>query len=161
MDVEKNEIEDFLATFRSVMSEQTRDKVLIIIECIKYSLNSEPVCGKLHDVNTTAVHLSEALGTVLEWRKWVPEIPFIQFDADMCVKMLPPDRGAMVRFLVSNKGGTSGVSVYLDCHKVLGISPPYWEIYPVEEEASRVDIDDVEGLLEKIRIGLKDTVVGD
>lgn len=165
MDIEKKKessIEEILSGFWSFIPEETRIRIIYSLDCVQENLREKTsVEGLPHSVSTTALEISNALGALLEWDKWAHEIPYIPFDADMCVKIIPPYMGAMVRFLVSRKGHTSGVSVYLDCHRVLGISPPSWEIFPVEGGAVRVDIQDVDGLLEKIRLGLKDTVEGD
>ena len=90
-----------------------------------------------------------------EWRTWIDKIPAIQFDADWQVKVIPPFSGAMVRFLIL-KGGKQA-SIYLDCYDVLGcVGHPYWEVYPVDDDVGRCDIDDIEQLLVLIRRALED-----
>ena len=54
-----------------------------------------------------------------EWRsKWVKEIPYLHFDADWEVKIIPPFAGALARFIV--KKGDKAVSVYFDGYSQLG-----------------------------------------
>jgi len=89
-----------------------------------------------------------------DWYGWIDNIPFIRFDPDWDVQVIPPFSGAMVRFRV--KQGDHIVSVYLDCNQQLGYwDGPYWEAYPVDDDIWRVGIDDVDGLLDAIRRGLK------
>ena len=94
------------------------------------------------------------IGMVGNQEDWFDNIPFIRFDPDWDVQVIPPFSGAMVRFRV--KQGDHIVSVYLDCYQQLGYwDGPYWEVYPVDGDTWRVGIDDVDGLLDAIRMGLK------
>lgn len=62
-----------------------------------------------------------------EYNKWFVEIPYLKFKPDWEVKVIPPDGGAVIRFLVKFKG--KSISVYLDCYNHLGLEDkPYWEI---------------------------------
>ena len=89
------------------------------------------------------------------WRTWVDKIPAIQFDADWQVKVIPPICGAMVRFVIL-KGGKQA-SIYLDCYDVLGcMGHPYWEVYPVDGDVGRCDMNDTTQLLALIRHALED-----
>ena len=73
---------------------------------------------------------------IMEYRKWVGEIPFIKFPSDWEVQIIPPFGGAVARFCV--KKGDKQVSIYLDCYERLGIfGEPYWEIYPYEDDVFR------------------------
>jgi hypothetical protein len=91
----------------------------------------------------------------LEYRRWTKEIPFIKFDADWEVKVIPPFAGAVVRFFV--RKGAKEVSVYLDCYDNLGYmdKKPHWEIYPdKDDENSRFYMNETEELLSAIREAL-------
>lgn len=93
----------------------------------------------------------------MEHRKWIKEIPYLQFPADWKVKITPPFAGAVVRFGVE-KGGNN-VSVYLDCYDKLGCyGSPYWEVYPYNDDVFRCDISDVEGLLAAIAYSLSEQI---
>ncbi len=86
-----------------------------------------------------------------EWRKWITEIPFIQFPADYQVQVIPPFQGAIVRFRVKKEGSDKSISVYLDCYEALGCyDGPYWEMYPYEDDTARFNMEDTKGLLKSI-----------
>jgi len=86
---------------------------------------------------------------IMESEKWVNEIPFIKFKKEWEVKIIPPLRGATVRFLV--KLLDREVSVYLDCHnRLASMENPYWEIYPYDNDIFRCDMNDTESLLKAI-----------
>ena len=90
-----------------------------------------------------------------EWRKWMEEIPYIQFPANWSIKIIPPFTGAIVRFRA--KLGKKDVSIYLDCYDRLGhFGSPYWEVYPYQDDIGRCGIDEVGELLRMI----KDTLEG-
>jgi hypothetical protein len=85
----------------------------------------------------------------MEHKKWMKEIPYIQFPPEWQVKIIPPIAGAVVRFLVQKDGAE--VSVYLDCYDNLGCyGSPYWEVYPCEGDCFRCDMDDTKSLLNAI-----------
>jgi len=84
-----------------------------------------------------------------EWRKWIEQIPALQFKPEWCVKVIPPFGGAMARFWIDC--GEAHCSVYLDCHEAIGYyGSPYWEVYPVDGDVGRVAIHDAAGLIELI-----------
>ncbi len=82
-----------------------------------------------------------------EWRKWIKDIPFIQWPSDWKVKAVPPFAGAVIRYLVQTPKGEA--SVYLDCYDQLGcMGEPYWEVYPVEDDVERCLMNETDKLLE-------------
>jgi len=84
-----------------------------------------------------------------EWSKWRGQIPYISFPSNWEVKIIPPNGGAIVRFLVN-----PNVSVYLDCYDLLACyGEPYWEIYN-GDDIYRCDINDTETLIAAIQYGL-------
>ena len=86
---------------------------------------------------------------MMEHRKWMKEIPYIQFPSDWKVQITPPFAGAVVRFRVQKNDAE--VSVYLDCYDRLGYyGSPYWEVYPHEGDVFRCDMSDTESLLNAI-----------
>ncbi len=99
-----------------------------------------------------------------EWRtKWAKEIPYLRFDNDWEVKIIPPFAGALARFIV--KKGDKIVSVYFDGYSQLGYmydkndNPiPYFEIYPSTNEGGvkRYYIDQADEMINDIRIILND-----
>lgn len=85
----------------------------------------------------------------MEHRKWIKEIPFIQFPNDWKVQITPPFAGAVVRFRVQKD--EAEVSIYLDCYDKLGCyGSPYWEVYPYKGDVFRCDISDTGSLLNAI-----------
>ena len=87
--------------------------------------------------------------TIMEHKKWCGEIPYIKFPNDWEVKIIPPFKNAVVRFLI--KKGDAGVSIYLDCYDRLGCyGQPYWEVYPHQNDVFRCDMKDTEALLKAI-----------
>lgn len=96
---------------------------------------------------------------VLEYRKWISEIPFIPFRRGWLVSPIPPFGGAVVRFQVRTpKQKNKSVSVYLDCYEQLGLygGSPYWEVYPFEKDVGRCGISEVDELLRMISAGLRE-----
>jgi len=100
--------------------------------------------------------LSNEMAELFEWDKWREEIPFIPFRKGWEIKIIPPRRGAVVRFLVREPGGDD-ISVYLDCYDVLGcFGSPYWEIYPAADGGvERYEMEDVDGLLDGLERALE------
>lgn len=85
------------------------------------------------------------------WREWIDKIPFIPFDAEWKVKVIPPFGGAIARFLV-DKNGKETTSVYLDVNDSLGyMGKPYWEVFPVDGDTGRCLMNDIDSLLDLIR----------
>ena len=94
------------------------------------------------------------LERILEYRKWEKEIPFLQFDQDWEVKIIPHFGGVIARFLV--KKGEAKVSIYLDCYDRLGcVGEPYWEVYPYDDDVYRCSINEANLLLNAISRSLK------
>jgi hypothetical protein len=91
-----------------------------------------------------------------EWRKWMKEIPAINFPSEWNVKIIPPFGGAIARFHVSV--GEASVSVYLDCYDELGIvGMPYWELYPDHEgDNYRCDMYETDELIKEIQKSLNE-----
>jgi hypothetical protein len=80
-----------------------------------------------------------------DWHGWSGKIPYLKFKETWEVKIVPPFTGAMIRFWV--KHGNKEVSVYLDCLDNLGfVGKPYWEVYPVDNDAARVLMENVDEL---------------
>lgn len=90
-----------------------------------------------------------------EWRKWMNEIPELNFPSDWGVRIIPPFGGAVARFRVNK--GTAHVSVYLDCYEELGMmGQPYWELYPsYTADTQRCYINETDDLIEAIDWSLK------
>ena len=94
----------------------------------------------------------------MEHRKWMKEIPYIQFPADWKVQITPPFSGAVVRFRV--RKDDIEVSIYLDCYDRLGCyGEPYWEVYPHKGDVFRCDMSDTESLLNAITHSLSERSV--
>lgn len=92
--------------------------------------------------------------TAMRYREWSLKIPQLEFPTGWKVRIVPPFTGAMVRFYVSTEN-TGSVSIYLDCHGILGaMDEPYWEVHPVEGDVGRVLMDDTERLFELIQQSL-------
>lgn len=106
------------------------------------------------DKTIAAMDGSVDLGKILEWDKYRNEIPFINFPSNWKVRIVPPFLAAMIRFHVkeeTEEKEDAFVSVYLDCHDILGIyGNPYWEVYPYHGDIARCDMNAVEELLENI-----------
>lgn len=86
---------------------------------------------------------------ILEYDKWIRDIPYIKFPASWEVQITPPFGGAVVRFRVMV--GSADVSIYLDCYDLIGFyGEPYWEIYPLNDDVYRCDMNDTTSLLTAI-----------
>lgn len=92
------------------------------------------------------------LDNKMEWRKWMKEIPYIQFPSDLKVKAIPAFGGAIIRYQVADLEEKASVSIYLDCYDILGlVGEPYWEIYPHDGDTYRVLMNDTEELVLRIK----------
>lgn len=93
-----------------------------------------------------------------EWAKWREEIPFIPFKETWQIKIIPPSSNAIVRFQIrSTINYESWCSIYLDCYDKLGsYGKPYWEVYPVEGDVARCDMEDITSLLLNIAKALNE-----
>jgi len=88
-------------------------------------------------------------------RKWIQDLPFLKFKEDWEIKIIPPTTTALIRFQVRKKD--AWVSVYFDSDCRLGFSPePYWEIYPVGNDAERYVLGEEDELLEGIEKALNE-----
>ena len=86
-----------------------------------------------------------------DFRGWVNKMPYIKFPNSWEVKVIPPFGGAVVRFQVKKPSG-DWKSVYLDCYDRLGyMGYPYWEVYPVDGDVRRCEMNDVDELLKLIK----------
>lgn len=82
-----------------------------------------------------------------KYREWGNMIPEIVFPANLRVKLSPPFGGAAVRFVAVD--GDAYASVYLDMDNSLGYGPgPYWEVYPVNGDTARFDMDDWQSMMD-------------
>ena len=92
------------------------------------------------------------------YRDWMLEIPNVPFDPSWDVRAIPPFAGALVRYLVKERGcPLPGVSIYLDGNNSLGYGPEpaYWEIYPsAGGDIDRFAIEETTELVEAIRQSL-------
>lgn len=93
-----------------------------------------------------------------QWDKRAGRMPYLRFDPEWEVAVIPPFAQAIARFVV--KLGERTVSVYADFDNALGYygtdedgqPNPYWEIYPSEDgDVERFGIDDAIGLIGGIR----------
>jgi len=71
---------------------------------------------------------------VMESDKWSGLIPPLAFPSDWQIHIVPPSRGAIVRFAVVKLGTNiledKYASIYLDGYDMLGImEKPYWEVF--------------------------------
>ncbi len=95
-----------------------------------------------------------------DWDSMEDKIPYITFPPNWRVKVIPPMRGAMARFLITLPLTEQvRTSVYLDTFDRLGVrGSPYWEVYPYNDDTARYDIDDTAGLLAGISKSLSQQV---
>jgi hypothetical protein len=92
-----------------------------------------------------------------DWFKWISSIPYLSFPSDWQVAIIPPFCGAIVRFRVRTEKMPIGhdISVYLDCLDVLGsVGTPYWEVFPVCNEAYRCSLHETDSLVKAIQKGI-------
>lgn len=81
-----------------------------------------------------------------EWDRVRQELPWLNFPPHLCVKIVPPFMGAMVRFLVKNPVTGDTASVYYDEWGMLGADRQYWEVY-VHGDTTRFERDDVVAMM--------------
>lgn len=91
-----------------------------------------------------------------QWRENIAVIPFIKFPSDWAIQMIGPFSGAQARFRVRLPNGEEK-SVYLDMDGSLGYfcdddgePAPYWEVYPVDGDTGRADLNDTDELIRLI-----------
>ena len=86
-----------------------------------------------------------------KWDEIFHKIPSLNFDKEWDIKIIPPYRGAVARFLVY-RNGDQVCSVYLDWYERLGIfGAPYYQLYPFEDDTRRYGIEDTDELIKDIR----------
>lgn len=86
---------------------------------------------------------------VQEYDKWMREIPYLHFEKEWNVKIIPPFCGAIIRFCIDYNN--KHVSVYFDAYDRLGIvGKPYFEYYD-GEECYRYYMDESEKMMEDIK----------
>lgn len=91
------------------------------------------------------------------WTTIGETIPYLHFENDWNVKIIPPFGGATTRFVVSK--GDKYVSVYLDCYAALGLvydeegnPSPYYEIYPSQDgDTKRYLLNEVDKMMNDIK----------
>ncbi len=89
-----------------------------------------------------------------KWGEEIEHIPYLQFQSEWKVKVIPPFGDAVVRFQVQLPCGTLK-SIYLDSRGSLGSfgypnEEPYWEVYPYYGDVGRCARADTEQLLSMI-----------
>lgn len=98
---------------------------------------------------------SAELGDAAEWGKYCKEIPVIKFPPHWKVRIVPPFMGAMIRFNVSTDNTKEEISVYLDCHDILGcFGEPYWEVYPFNDDVGRTAMANTDELIKMVEMSL-------
>ena len=90
------------------------------------------------------------------WGRFTDTAPWLSFDPEWEVQVIPPTTFAMMRFRVRH--GSASVSVYMDGHNALGCftyddgqPAPYWEVYPHDDDVWRCGLDEGAALVEAIR----------
>ncbi len=94
--------------------------------------------------------LGSKIGVVFEWSKWQSEIPYLPIEklSAYNLRAIPPFANAIVRYNLTNPKNDNFCSVYLDCYDLLGIyGRPYWEVYPIDNDIFRCDMNDVDSLI--------------
>ena len=91
---------------------------------------------------------------IMEYNKWVKEIPYLELPNNIKIKVIPPFARAVCRFQLEYKD--NWCSVYLDCYDCLGsVGEPYWEVYPYEDDVFRCSMNDTYSLIKAIKESLK------
>ena len=111
----------------------------------------------MRDIKTAMI--IEEYERVQEYRKWQNEIPALHFEKEWNVRIIPPFRGAIIRFWINYNN--KHVSVYFDAYSELGYmidengEPiPYFEYYD-GEECYRYYIDETERMMADIKAFLE------
>ena len=106
---------------------------------------------------TLTMDLQAKYGRDKYYRAWVDKVPPIRFPRTWDICILPPFAGALCRFQVNGH-----VSVFLDGDNSLGHwldedrnPAAYWEIYPLDGDIMRYDLNDTRGLLAGIKKSLR------
>ena len=120
------------------------------------------------DNSFNILKLSQELEDAQVWKEWIPKTPFLKFPLGWEIRIIPPFRGAIIRFNVRENDTLphEHVSIYLDVSNALGRyfdkdgnEAPYWEVYPIENKdnsiiAERCEISDVKTLISLIKESL-------
>ena len=90
-----------------------------------------------------------------EYSKWQKELPYLHFEKEWDVKIIPPFCGAIIRFYIKHNGKSA--SVYFDGYSELGYmydnndEPiPYFEFYD-GDDIKRYRMSESEQMMEDIR----------
>lgn len=80
------------------------------------------------------------------WKELIADTPYLTFNPEWRVRIIPPFCGAMVRFTINED-----ISIYLDSLNALGIvGKPYWEVYcdaQMEKGPERFLLDETDQIL--------------
>ena len=105
----------------------------------------------------TPTFLRHEVENLQNWREDCTLIPFIQFPSEWKINIIPPYGNALIRFRVELPSGIIK-SIYLDNKNAIGWRGidkndrpiPYWEVYPVQGQALRCGLNEIENLLNLI-----------
>lgn len=116
----------------------------------EFEKRAEEVMKQIQSYKDCPTLIPYAYDKLMESRKWMGEIPFIEFPKGWKVQVIPPFAGAVVRFRVMLPSKKE-VSIYLDCYDRLGwFGKPYWEVYPFEGDTFRCEMEDTKALVKAI-----------
>lgn len=92
-----------------------------------------------------------------QWKEWADRIPFLDFDSNWEVKIIPPLKCTVIKFHLKHKEkAESWVSVLLEADNYFGgpAENPYWEVYPIDNCDSflRIPLNETDKLLKTIRL---------
>lgn len=122
--------------------------MIVVENGYKYDEFCDNWNNKIYDKQEKYI-ATEKVSQVFEWNKWCKEIPRLNFHSDWNVKIIPPFRGAIIRFNCEKNGNYA--DVYLDCYDELGcFGSPYWEIYPYDDDVYRCCMNNTEELIKRI-----------
>ena len=98
--------------------------------------------------------LSREIEREFEYQKWSQEMPEIKLPDGWGFVPIPPFTGAVCRFRIIAEGVS--FSVYLDCYDIMGCyGEPYWEVYEIDGDTFRCDMDKPEEMIDAIKRELK------
>lgn len=93
--------------------------------------------------------IASQVDKTFKYIEWAQEIPAFEIPQGYKIKVIPPFRGALVRFLVIDSLTEKEISIYLDGYNLLGYyNGAYWELYPnMAEDVSRYPINSIDKVI--------------
>lgn len=131
---------------------QKTGKILSLLTEIKKELEDSTQKETVFEhLNGQLKKLSFLMDTIFEFdKKYLEEIPPINFPSNWSVKIIPPMHGSVSRFWIYDEKGEH-VSISLDGYRFINKEPPSWECYPINGTFFKCNLQQTKKLIREIQ----------